>query len=140
MSTVDAVRIDPSDPLPPYEQLRRQFADLILAGVLTEGDRLPPLRQVAADLGLAVGTVGRAYRELEAEGLVRSRRGAGTRVRALPAAEPAAHVEETLCGHAEELVRQAMLLGADHDAVRAAVERALASFGSGSGPAAASVG
>nr|WP_203590801.1 GntR family transcriptional regulator [Streptomyces sp. SID13031] len=72
--------VSTSDPTPPYEQLRKQFTDLIHSGVLAPGDRLPPLRQLARDLGLAVGTVARTYRELEAEGLLTSRRGGGTRV------------------------------------------------------------
>lgn len=76
-----------TDPTPPYEQLRRQVVDLIRAGLLSPGDRLPPLRQLAADLGLAVGTVARTYRELEAAGLVASRRGGGTKV--VPGATPA---------------------------------------------------
>ncbi|WP_185995555.1 GntR family transcriptional regulator [Nocardioides campestrisoli] len=75
-----ALQVDPRDPTPPYEQVRRQLEDLIRAGILRAGDRLPPLRQLAGDLGLAVGTVGRAYAELETQGLVVSRRGAGTRV------------------------------------------------------------
>lgn len=74
------LRVDPRDPTPPYEQVRRQLHTLIRAGVLRGGDRLPPLRQLAGDLGLAVGTVARAYSELEEEGLLTSRRGAGTRV------------------------------------------------------------
>lgn len=72
--------LDPRDPTPPYEQLRRQLADLITAGQLSPGDRLPSLRQLAGDLGVAVGTVARTYRELEQEGLLTSRRGGGTRV------------------------------------------------------------
>ncbi len=76
-----------SDPTPAYEQLRRQFIDLIRASLLSPGDRLPPLRQLASDLGLAVGTVARTYRELEAAGLVASRRGGGTKV--VPGTAPA---------------------------------------------------
>ena len=78
--TLSTVTVDVLDPTPPYEQLRRQLADLISSGVLSAGDRLPPVRQLAADLGLAVGTVARTYRELEQAGYVRSRRGGGTRV------------------------------------------------------------
>ena len=63
--TLSTVTVDVLDPTPPYEQLRRQLADLIGSGVLSPGDRLPPVRQLAADLGLAVGTVARTYRELE---------------------------------------------------------------------------
>ena len=77
-----SLTVDPNDPTPPYEQLRSQLADLIRAGRLSPGDRLPPLRQIAGDLGVAVGTAARAYRELEREGLLTSRRGGGTRVAA----------------------------------------------------------
>ena len=80
--TLSTVTVDVLDPTPPYEQLRRQLADLIGSGVLSPGDRLPPVRQLAADLGLAAGTVARTYRELEQAGYVRSRRGGGTRVAA----------------------------------------------------------
>lgn len=45
------------DPTPPYEQLRRQFAEGIRSGLLDAGTKLPPLRQLAADLGLTPGTV-----------------------------------------------------------------------------------
>ncbi|UOY01542.1 GntR family transcriptional regulator [Blastococcus sp. PRF04-17] len=123
MTARPSVRVVTTDPTPPYEQLRRQFVDLIWAGVLTPGDRLPPLRQLAADLGLAVGTVGRAYRELEAAGLVASRRGGGTRV--LAARNSAVDRDRTLRQHAETFVRQARLLGADDDDVRAALSAAL---------------
>lgn len=84
--------LNPEDPTPPYEQLRRQLSDLITAGQLNPGDRLPPLRQLAGDLGLAVGTVARTYRELEQEGRLTSRRGGGTRV----AATRTAHATDRL--------------------------------------------
>ena len=63
-----ALTVTPDDPTPPSEQLRRQLVDLIEGGQLVEGERLPPLRQLAGDLGLAVGTVARTYCELEAAG------------------------------------------------------------------------
>nr|WP_237447736.1 GntR family transcriptional regulator [Nocardioides flavescens] len=62
--------------------MRRQLVRLVETGALAPGDRLPPLRQLAGDLGLAVGTVARSYREVEAAGLLVSRRGGGTRVAA----------------------------------------------------------
>jgi DNA-binding transcriptional regulator YhcF (GntR family) len=120
-----ALVVDAVDPTPPYEQLRRQLADLIGAGVLAPGARLPPLRQLAADLGLAVGTVGRTYRELEAAGLVASRRGGGTRVAAGAARRSAADVRAALDEAADGLVRAARRLGATDDDVRTAVERSL---------------
>ena len=78
--TLSTVTVDVLDPTPPYEQLRRQLADLIGSGVLSPGDRMPPVRQLAADLGLAVGTVARPDRARGPAGDVRSRRGGGTRV------------------------------------------------------------
>ncbi|MDZ5144488.1 GntR family transcriptional regulator [Microbacterium testaceum] len=60
--------------------LHRFFRGLIVSGRLGAGDRLPTVRQAAADFAVAPGTVQRAYKALEAEGLVRSRVGSGTRV------------------------------------------------------------
>jgi DNA-binding transcriptional regulator YhcF (GntR family) len=125
MSGTALLRVLTTDPTPPYEQLRRQLTDLIRSGVLVPGDRLPPLRQLAADLGLAVGTVARSYRELESAGLVRSRRGGGTRVQATsPPVDPdrtAAALRES----AESFVQQARLVGATDAEIRAAMEETL---------------
>lgn len=118
------LRVDAEDPLPPYEQLRRQLAALIEGGELGSGDRLPPLRQLAADLGLAVGTVARTYRELEAAGLVRSRRGGGTTVVG-GATLPAAERRRRLDGLAAEFVARARGLGLDPADITGAVERHL---------------
>ena len=72
------ITVDHDSPVPPYEQVRAHLADRITSGELTIGTRLPTVRQLAADLGLAVNTVARAYRELEQGGLVQSRGRAGT--------------------------------------------------------------
>jgi DNA-binding transcriptional regulator YhcF (GntR family) len=82
-------------PTPRYEQLPRQLVDLIEGGVLVQGGRHRRLRQLAGDLGLAVGAVARTYRELEAAGLVGSRRGGGTRV-AVAARKPSARERRAL--------------------------------------------
>ena len=74
------VEVDVASAVPPYEQLRSQIVDLVAVGSLPVGARLPPIRQLAGDLGLAPGTVARAYRELEHEGVVVSRVRHGTTV------------------------------------------------------------
>ena len=74
------ISVDDSSPTPPFEQIRSQLRSQIQLGTLVKGQRLPTVRQLASDLGLAPGTVARAYSELEIEGLVETRRGAGTRV------------------------------------------------------------
>lgn len=63
---------------PPYEQIRSQVSSLVAMGDLSPGTRLPTVRSLAADLGIAAGTVARAYKELEAAGIVESRRRGGT--------------------------------------------------------------
>lgn len=72
------LHVDLSAPTPVYEQIRTQVAGLVAVGALAPGARLPASRDLARDLGIAVGTVQRAYRELEADGLVVSRRRTGT--------------------------------------------------------------
>lgn len=125
MTTRPALIVDTADPTPPYEQLRRQLADLIRSAVLEPGGRLPPLRQLAADLGLAVGTVARAYRELESAGLVSSRRGGGTRVTATAPILSDSQRLQLLHKHARAFVQQAILLGADQQQILGAVSQAL---------------
>lgn len=74
------IAVDPHSSVPPFEQVRTQIADLIGAGRMLPGDRLPTVRALAADLGLASNTVARAYKALEAGGLVEAHSRAGTRV------------------------------------------------------------
>ncbi|WP_312180726.1 GntR family transcriptional regulator [Arthrobacter sp.] len=76
------VRIDGSSSVPPFEQLRLQILDAANDGSLPVGTRLPPVRTLAAQLGLAVNTVARAYRELEQAEVVTTRSRAGTVVAA----------------------------------------------------------
>lgn len=75
------VRIDPASEIPPYEQLRTQVATMVVASELAPGQKLPTVRQLAADLGLAANTVARSYRELEADGVIATHGRRGTFVR-----------------------------------------------------------
>ncbi|GAA3623512.1 GntR family transcriptional regulator [Microbacterium awajiense] len=70
--------IDPSSHVPPFEQLRAGLLDAVLTGDLAAGTRLPTVRRLAEDLGLAPGTVARAYRELEAADIIETRGRNGT--------------------------------------------------------------
>jgi DNA-binding transcriptional regulator YhcF (GntR family) len=72
------VRIDPVSPVPVYEQVRQQILRLAASGRLPIGTRLPTIRQLAADLGIAKGTVERAFASLEDDGVVQSRGRSGT--------------------------------------------------------------
>jgi GntR family transcriptional regulator len=74
------VRIDPASRIPPFEQLRAQLALMVSSGRLLPGTRLPTIRGLAEVLELSNGTVARAYRELEAQGIVAGRGRRGTYV------------------------------------------------------------
>jgi DNA-binding transcriptional regulator YhcF (GntR family) len=76
--------IDPSSAMPPYEQVRTQIARAIEDGTLGPESQLPTVRRLARELGLAVNTVARAYRELELAGLVETRGRLGTFVAGPP--------------------------------------------------------
>lgn len=83
--------LDPASGEAPFEQLRTQIARRAASGDLPAGTRLPTVRALAAELGVAAGTVARAYRELEADGVVVTEGRRGTSVAAGAAASgPAA--------------------------------------------------
>lgn len=118
--------VDPDSPVPPYEQIRSQVASMIATGVLADGLRLPPIRQLADDLGLAGGTVARAYRELEDQGLIATRGRHGSFVQAAiaprhPSKESLLELERA----AHSFAVRASQLGFDSRDASAAVERAL---------------
>lgn len=64
------LRINTASDTPPYEQLRQQVIAQITSGELPPGTKLPAVRRLAGDLGIAPNTVARAYRELESAGYV----------------------------------------------------------------------
>ena len=72
------VTVDPASGTPPFEQLRRQVAAMVAEGTLAPGSRMPTVRRLAADLGLAANTVARAYRELESDGVIATHGRKGT--------------------------------------------------------------
>ena len=100
------VTIDLTAADPPFQQVRAQVARRIADGDLREGDRLPTVRALATELGLAVNTVARAYKELEADGLVTTGRRAGTVV------APGAQATDVALGRsAADLAERAVAAG-----------------------------
>jgi DNA-binding transcriptional regulator YhcF (GntR family) len=67
------IDLDVTSSSPPFEQIRAQIATHVEAGALQPGDRLPTVRRLAEDLGVAPNTVARAYRELEQSGVIETR-------------------------------------------------------------------
>lgn len=81
---MNRIVVDPDNGAPPWRQIKDQLVRLIRLGELPLGSQLPSIRQLARDLGLSVGTVARVYRELEAAGVLRTARRAGTVVATVP--------------------------------------------------------
>jgi DNA-binding transcriptional regulator YhcF (GntR family) len=85
----DWVRVDPRAAKPLFDQLRTQIIDGIRDGRLSPGTRLPTVRELAGKMSLAVNTVARAYRELEAAGILETRGRFGTFVARMDPADAA---------------------------------------------------
>ena len=121
------VEVDTGSAVPAYEQIRSQIETMVATGVLAPGASLPPIRQLAADLGLAVNTVARAYRELEGAGLVRSRVRHGTVIAPPTRARlPRRDVRDRLDAAARAFALACQQLGVPDDEALAAVRRHLA--------------
>lgn len=97
------IRLDPAASGSPSEQLVTQIAASIDSGDVQAGERLPTIRSLAADLGLAPGTVAKAYAELERDGWIHSQGRRGTIAANRKPEEP----ERELARAAAELARAA---------------------------------
>jgi DNA-binding transcriptional regulator YhcF (GntR family) len=100
--------VPPTDESTPALDIYRQFRGLIASGQLGAGERLPTVRQIASDLGVAAGTAAKAYKLLERDGLVVTRTAAGTRVAASAAVLPRSVVRRI-----RDLVSESQSAGAD---------------------------
>lgn len=95
------ITIDASSPVPVFDQICSQIDGLIRTGILPEGSKLPSVRQLAADLQIAPGTVKKAYDELQSRGLIDTGHGRAARVR------PSQQVSEPVLEAANRLARAA---------------------------------
>ena len=116
------ITIDPRDKRPLYQQVVDEIKALIAAGELPEGSSLPPVRQVAADLGVNLNTIAFAYRELQKHGLVRIRHGSGAIVTSRLLAET---TEEQLRSQLATALTHLALAGLKLSEVRILVETEL---------------
>jgi DNA-binding transcriptional regulator YhcF (GntR family) len=113
--------IDGGSATAPFEQVRTQIASSVATGQLGAGSKLPTVRQLAADLGLATNTVARAYRELESDGVISTHGRGGTFVRSAVLDGPTPHAgsADTAKAAAAEYVRTLRRLGFNaHEAAR----------------------
>lgn len=122
--------IDLDAPEPLHEQIVRGLRLAIARGVVSAGDRLPSVRQLAGDLGVHLNTVARAYRRLEDEGLVRVRHGQGAVVTAAhPTAADRTSALADLDRALDAAFSQARLRGVTPSELRRAAQRASSRLG-----------
>ncbi len=114
------ITVDPESASAPFEQVRAQIAARARDGDLPVGYRMPTVRGLADDLGLAVNTVAKAYRALEGDGVIETRGRHGTFIAA--AADAASR---QAAAAAAAYAQRAHRLGLDRSAARSAVEEAL---------------
>ncbi|MEU2720584.1 GntR family transcriptional regulator [Streptomyces smyrnaeus] len=114
------ITLDADAPEAPYEQVRARIAALARGGELPTGYKLPTVRGLAEELGLAANTVAKAYRALEADGIIETRGRNGTFVAATGGV-----TERELAEAAQTFAARARRLGADQDAALAAAREAL---------------
>ncbi|KJK36137.1 GntR family transcriptional regulator [Streptomyces variegatus] len=114
------LKIDIDDSAPPYEQVRARISEQARSGALPVGYRLPTVRGLAGSLGLAANTVAKAYRALEADGVIETRGRNGTFVAAAGSA-----ADRELASAAQAFAERANRLGLGEDVALAAVRDAL---------------
>ncbi len=119
------LHVDANDPVPVYEQIRSQIERMVASGALEDGMQLPTIRQLAADLGLAKGTVERAFQLLERETLIETRGRAGSFVRTPRPAVAAAQTDEALEQASDSFAVAVHQLRLDEEAAVQAVRDAL---------------
>jgi GntR family transcriptional regulator len=116
------LEINPHSGTPLYLQLVEQIRRAVEVGILQPGDALPTVRQLARELKIAPNTIVKAYGELEALGLIETRAGAGTRVRANLAGAAVSLARERLHERLRVLIRDAAALRMSEQELRAEVE------------------
>jgi GntR family transcriptional regulator len=113
--------VDPRSPTPLYAQIASRLRIAVAAGELRPGDALPSVRRLAAQLRVNPATVVQAYRDLESEGFVEMRQGAGTFVRELPPARRSSERVRQATALVRQLIANARRLGVSLDELHSAI-------------------
>ena len=116
------ITIDETDRRPFYRQVVDEIKALIASGELLEGSSLPPVRQVASDLGVNLNTIAFAYRKLQQEGLIRIKHGSGAIVTSRVLGEKS---NDHLRGQLRTALTHLVLIGLKRSEIKALVDSEL---------------
>ncbi|MCH5264811.1 MAG: GntR family transcriptional regulator [Lachnospiraceae bacterium] len=119
------IHLDFHSSQPIYEQIITQYKYLLLQGYLKEGDAIPSVRRLAMELDITPGTVAKAYRELEQQGLIATVRGKGTFIAGIPKAPPDAGVIDRVKEELQTLCMELIYQGLARDDIQKLMEEIL---------------
>jgi len=119
-------QIDPRSPTPLYAQIATRLRLAVAAAELRPGDALPSVRQLAARLRVNPATVVQAYRDLETEGFVEMRQGAGTFVKNVQPDRRAAERAQQAVALVRRMLADAGRLGVSFEELQAAIAEEIA--------------
>lgn len=117
-------RLNTRSGVPPYLQIVQQVKRAFQMGILQEGDQLPTVKEVVAQIAINPNTVFKAYRELENLGLVEGRTGSGTFAKKRPAG-PSPEIQSKLAESLETWLEEAHKSGLDDEQIEALVHASL---------------
>ena len=116
------IHLDFGDHRPLYEQIKEKLKELIITGVLSENEKIPSVRELASSLAINPNTIQKAYKDLESEGYIYSRRASGSFV--APREVAAAHIENTeMYEHLEGLLKEMLFCGIGYDEIIKKVDK-----------------
>ena len=118
-------RLDSRSPVPLYEQIATRVRLAVASGELSPGDALPSVRQVAGTARINPATVVQAYRELEADGFVEMRQGAGTFVKEVMPEKRSDERNKQARNLVQRMMGDAARLGLDTEEIVAAIRHEL---------------
>jgi len=117
--------LDPRSPTPLYEQIAARLRLAVASGELRAGETLPSVRQLAARLRVNPATVVQAYRDLEGEGFVEMKQGAGTFVREVTSDRRAVERSKQAVRLVRQMLQEAGQLGVTTHELTDAIRREL---------------
>ncbi|MBY0588449.1 GntR family transcriptional regulator [bacterium] len=120
--------IDPRSQQPIYDQVVRQIKFAIASGVLQPGSMIPSVRELAKELVLNPNTIARAYRELQADGILETVRGVGLRVQSKARRRCVNEQRELIRARLEQMIREASTSSLAREEVEAMIDRELDRF------------
>lgn len=107
------IQLDFGDHRPLYEQIKEKLKELIISGALGENEKIPSVRELASSLAINPNTIQKAYKDLENEGYIYSRRASGSFV--MPRSAVAESTEQSdLLERFDSLVQEMMFCGIDY--------------------------